>query len=475
MAKSSKPFGKIIVLLILAAGAAYGVYYWKKADAKPPEISTTAVTRGSIIQSITATGVLQAPTSVDVSSQISGKVIARNVDYNDHVKEGDVLCLIDPATYKSKLLQSEAQLANTKASHTLTRLNTERTRELFQQNLVSQADLDQANAQLAQADAQLKIQEANVETARLDLERCTITSPITGIVLDRQTDVGKTVAASLNAPTLFTLINDLTKLEISADVSEADIGGIADDQEVLFTVDAYPGRQFRGKVSQIRNLPKTSQSVVVYSTIIDVNNSDLRLKPGMTANVNIITARRDNVLVIANSALRARIPEKLVPAGAATTGQSAGKKKSDQSGDASKRSKRGGSNREQMRALFQDAGITMGQPATTEAIEKLKALAAERNITLSDRMLSNLERRSGSGGSPTVTQRTVYRIATPLPDLKLEAVNARFGISDGSSTEIIDGLAEGEEIITSVYIPGTTSTTASSSNSTPFGGGPRFR
>lgn len=479
MAKSSKPFGKILTILILVAAAAYGIYYWKKSDEKPPEISTTAVTRGNIVQSITATGVLQAPTSVDVSSQISGKVIARNVDYNDRVKEGDILCLIDPATYQSKLLQSEAQLANTKASYTLTRLNTERTRELFQKNLVSQADLDQAEAQLKQAEAQLKIQEANVETARLDLERCTITAPITGIVLDRQTDVGKTVAASLNAPTLFTLINDLTKLEINADVSEADIGSIAIDQEVQFTVDAYPGRQFRGKVTQIRNLPKTAQSVVVYSTIITVNNDDLRLKPGMTANVNIITARRDNVLKIANSALRARIPEKLLPAGpASSNSRTAGKKSPDAAGDnpEARGNRGGGPGGEQLRALFQEVGITMGPnqaPPAPETLERLKTLAAQRGITISERMLARFEGGRSAANSTTATTRNVYRIAEPLPDLKLETITARFGISDGTSTEIVDGIEEGQEIVTSIYIPGTTSAAAPSNAASPFSQGGR--
>ncbi|MDR0902602.1 MAG: efflux RND transporter periplasmic adaptor subunit, partial [Opitutaceae bacterium] len=312
MAKSSKSGGTIITIILLAAIAGGAYWYWKRSSEKPPEIITTTITRGDVIQSITATGILGAPTSVDVSSQISGKVLEVLVDFNSPVKDGDVLARIDPATYESKLIQSEAQLANTQASYTLTSLNTERTRELFQKSLVSQQDLDQAEALLKQAEAQLAIQRANVSTAKVDLERCTITAPITGIVLDRQTEPGKTVAASLNAPTLFTLITSLTLMQISADVSEADIGSIAEGQDVTFTVDAYPERQFHGKVSQIRNLPKTSQSVVVYSTIIDVDNRDLRLKPGMTANVSIITARRDNVLKLANAALRARIPESLL-------------------------------------------------------------------------------------------------------------------------------------------------------------------
>lgn len=455
MAKSKKPFGKIVFVLILAALAAGGYWYWKRGSEKPPEIITATVTRGEVIQGVTATGVLQAPTSVDVSSQISGKIIARNVDYNDRVKEGDVLCLIDPATYKSKLLQAEAQLANMKASHTLTRLNTERTRELFQKNLVAQADVDQANAQLSQAEAQLKIQEANVETARVDLERCTITAPITGIVLDRQTDVGKTVAASLNAPTLFTLITDLTRLEINADVSEADIGVIAENQDVVFTVDAYPGRQFKGKVTQIRNLPKTSQSVVVYSTIIDVDNRDLRLKPGMTANVSIITARRDNVLKVPNAALRARIPEELLQTAASAPANNA-----EPSGDAAT------ATREQIQQLMQDGGVTFvrGQPIAAADMEKLRQLAAERGLSLPEnfglgrgsggqrRRDGDSQNRSSATAGNRPVSRTVYILTSPLPDLKITPVNARFGISDGTFTEVISGLKESDTIVTNAYL-----------------------
>jgi len=502
---------KLLVTLVVLALIGGGVYYWFFYESeKPPAISTTTITRGDIIQSITATGILQAPTSVEVSSQISGKVIARNVDYNDRVKEGDVLARIDPATYQSRVIQTEAQLANTQASHTLTRLNTERTRELYKQNLVSKADLDQAEAQLAQADAQLRIQQANLDSARVDLERCTITAPITGIVLDRQTDVGKTVAASLNAPTLFVLITDLTQMEISADVSEADIGSVQVGQDVQFTVDAYPGRPFHGKVTLIRNLPKTQQSVVVYGTIIAVRNDDLRLKPGMTANVNIITARRDNVLRIANSALRARIPEKLLPpkpnapvATAATPGAPAadaasadtkagGKRGTDAApGEGRERGARGergsrakgpaGPEGEQFRALMQEVGIRLGRdqpPPSIEAIDRLKTLAAQRGITIPERVLTSLEERAtAAAGAAVVATRTVYRIATPVPNLKLEPLTARFGITDGTSTEVIDGLVEGQEVITSVYVPGATSSTAPGgpgSSGSPFGGS-RFR
>jgi HlyD family secretion protein len=477
MAKSGKLGGTLILLVCVAAAAGAGYYFWKRSDAKPPEVATTTVTRGDVVQSITATGVLQAPTSVDVSSQISGQVKEVNADYNQKVKQGDVLARIDPATYVSRLNQAKASLASTEANNTLVLLNTERTRELRAKNLVSQQESDQAEALLKQSDAQLLTARATVEDAQVNLDRCTILAPIDGTVLDRQTEVGKMVAASLNAPTLFTLVTDLRQMEISADVAEADIGSVAIDQEVTFTVDAYPSRQFRGRVAQIRNLPKTAQSVVVYATIIEVDNSDLRLKPGMTANVSIVTARRTGVLKVANSALRARIPDKFQPPkaetpAAGTTASAPGAPGA--TGGQSGARQGGGNNREQFRQLLQDAGVTFtpGTPLSAADVEKLKKLAAERGIEIPERMLTGGRGGRQSSGESPVTTRTVYKVEKPLPDLKLAPVNARFGISDGSSTEIIEapeGLKENDTLVTSIFIPGDTSTPAAAARS-PFGG-----
>jgi HlyD family secretion protein len=369
--------------------------------------------------------------------------------------------------------QAEANVASANASASLARLNTERTRELRAKSLVSQQDLDTSEAQLEQANSQLLTAKASLEDARVNLDRCTIYAPIDGIVLDRQCDIGKTVAASLNAPTLFTIVSDLSKMQISADVAEADIGNVAVDQDVTFTVDAFPNRQFNGKVSQIRNLPKTQQSVVVYSTIIDVSNEGHRLKPGMTANVSIIIAKRTGVLKISNAVLRARIPDKFLPAKTETpTTSTAGSSSSSSGGTATQTqaaNSGGGDRRAQLRQLMQDAGVTFtpGQPMAPADIEKLKKLAAERGIELPERMLGG--GRNRSGGEATVTNRTVYRLVNPLPDLKVEPISAKFGITDGSSTEIIDGLKEGDTVVSSIYIPGE-ATPATQQNRNPFGG-----
>jgi HlyD family secretion protein len=476
MAKK-RSFGGLIVLglvIIAAAGGAY--FYFGKNSAKPPEVATITISKGDVIQSVTATGVLQAPTSVDVSSQISGQIKELNVDYNQPVKKGDVLARIDPATYDSRMRQADANLASVVASNTLARLNTERTRELRSKNLVSQSELDQAEAQLSQSNAALLTAKANLEDARVNLDRCTIYAPIDGIVLDRQCDVGKTVAASLNAPTLFTLVTDLSKMQISAGVAEADIGTVAVEQEVTFTVDAYPGRTFNGRVSQIRNLPKTAQSVVVYSTIIDVNNESHRLKPGMTANVSVIIAKRTGVLKIANAALRARIPEKFLPpkpetpatasssssSGASPAAPAQGERQRGQGGQ-------GGNQFAQIRQLAQEAGVTFGRDMSEADRQKIIKIAAERGIELPERFLAGGRNRASN--EPTISTRTVYRLANPLPDLKVEPVSAKFGITDGSSTEIIEGLNEGDIIVSSVYVPGDNTPSGQPQQArNPFGG-----
>ena len=471
MAKK-RNFGGLIMLGLVVIGAlAAGYFYWTKGSEKPPEVTSVTVSKGDVIQSVTATGVLQAPTSVDVSSQISGQVKELLVDYNQPVKKNDVLARIDPATYESRLRQAEASLASATASNTLARLGAVRTRELQSKSLVSQQELDSAEAQLAQSDAQMLTAKATVEDARVNLDRCTIYAPIDGIVLDRQCDIGKMVAASLNAPTLFTLVTDLSKMQISADVAEADIGTVAIGQEVTFTVDAFPNRQFVGRVSQIRNLPKTQQSVVVYSTIIDVSNESLHLKPGMTANVSIIIARRTGVLKVANAVLRARIPDKYLPPKPETTAtaQPTSGANGAPAPAATSANAGGGDRRAQMRQLMQDAGVnfTPGQPMAAADIEKLKKLAAERGIELPERFLNG--GRSRSSGEAAITSRTVYRLSNPLPNLKVEPVTAKFGITDGSTTEIIDGLKEGDTLVSSIYVPGEAAA-AQQQNRNPFGG-----
>ncbi|MEI6862496.1 MAG: efflux RND transporter periplasmic adaptor subunit [Verrucomicrobiota bacterium] len=455
MAKSSFPTGWLLLAVLLASGAGGGWYVWGRNGDKPPEVTTVPVTRGPLQQEVKATGALQPVTSVEISSQVSGLVKQVLVDFNDVVKKGQVLARIDEATYVSKLQQAQAQLINTQANHDLTAANTKRTRVLATQQLVTDQELQEAEAQLKQADAQLLIQQAAVDNAKIDLDRCTLLSPIDGVVIDRQTEVGKTVAASLNAPTLFLIVNDLTKMEISAGVSEADIGSVKEGQDVTFLVDAYPGRLFRGTVAQIRNAPVTQSNVVTYGAIIEVDNSDLRLKPGMTANVSIITARRDNVLRLANSTLRVRVPESLLPP-----------------------------------APVAAAPVAAAQTATAASIAPGSEPVAANGDRGGPRGAGGPGGRGGGrggrgggrgtggagGGETQIVTRTVFKSVGTLEVPRVERLTVRLGITDGVNTEVIDGVNEGDAIVSSVNLPGAPVAAPQAGGNNPFqgrgGGGP---
>src|SRR5213080_4743415 len=270
---------------------------------------TVAVIRGAITQAVTATGTLNPVVNVQVGSQVSGNIQKLFADFNSKVKAGDVVAQIDPVLFKATVTQAEGDLASAQAALELAKINATRTQALVSKQNSSQQDLDQAMANLHQAEANLKIKQGALDKAKADLDHCTITSPVDGEVISRSVDVGQTVAASLQAPIIFTIANDLAKMQIDANVAEADVGVVAVDQTVDFTVDAFPARTFHGKVVQVRNAPITVQNVVTYDTVIGVSNADLKLKPGMTANVSIVIAHKDNVLQLKNAALRFRPPE----------------------------------------------------------------------------------------------------------------------------------------------------------------------
>ncbi len=454
-----RPRRLIFPAVLLAASA--GAFFWWREQRQPEPVAfnTVDVTRGTLTQTVTATGDLQPVSTIEVSSQISGLIREVLVDYNSQVKAGDVLARIDPATYENRLRQAEAELANTRASHRLVSLNAERIRSLRERNLVSQQELDQAEAQLAQADAQLLIRNAAVETVKVDLARCTITAPIDGIVLDRPATVGKTVAASLNAPVLFVMVNDLSQLQIKAAIAEADIGNVKEGQNVAFTVDAFPNRSFRGVVRQIRNQPVVQSNVVTYATLIDVANDNLSLKPGMTANVSVTVQERPDVLLVPNSALRARVPEDLrVPADPApgTDG------KADAAADA-------------LKALLAEVGYKEAPDTrpTREQMQRVRALAAERGIVLPER------RRGGRGPSANPGAETVRTLFLPVETpagARAKPVEARLGITDGLNTEVISGLEEKTKVITSLVEPDSASAAPSGGANNPFlPGGNRSR
>jgi len=309
----------IVIFIAAASAAGYGYYVYTKKEL-PPTIATAKVTRGVIAETVGATGQLQAVTTVQVGTQVSGTVQQLNADFNSLVHKGQVIARLDPSLFQTQIEQAKANLIRSQAD--LQRLNVavddarsklKLAQDLAAKSLIPQADLETAEVAVRSADAQLQSQQAAVTQSQaalqqnqVNLEHTIITAPIDGLVISRNVDVGQTVAASMSAPTLFILAADLTKMQVIASLDESDVGRIRPGQVVRFRVDAYPNEEFVGAVTQVRLQPTTVQNVVTYSTVIDVPNPDLKLKPGMTANVNIEIARRDNVLRVPNAALRFR-------------------------------------------------------------------------------------------------------------------------------------------------------------------------
>ena len=409
-ATKKRNWKRVVIIASVIVLAGLGVWYFKFREDSAPQYQTIQVTRGDLTQFVTATGQLNPVTNVQVGCQISGTIDKLYADYNTPVTNGQLVARLDPATYQAIFHQTEGDQANAEAALELALVNARRSKELFDAKLIPQSDYDQAVATLHQAEATVKVKKAATEKAAVDLQRCTIYSPVNGIIISRSVDVGQTVAASLNAPTLFVIANDLTKMQIDANVAEADVGGVEEDQNVDFTVDAFPNRTFHGQVVQVRNSPLTVQNVVTYDTVIGVNNSDLKLKPGMTANVSIIIAERSNVFRIPNAALRFRPPE------AATN------------------------------AAPRAAGAGGGAGAGA--------------------------RPAGSGGGRPKGDRRPARTIYVLKDDKLQPVQVKTGITDGIYTEVTDGLSENDKVVTSAtYKQGVG---ASAQPASPFGGMRRF-
>jgi len=394
----------------ILGAAGYAGWHWSQLPQEGPQFQTAKVTRGDLAQAVTASGQLNPVVKVQVGSQISGIIQKLSADFNSPVKAGQVLAQLDPSTYQAMVHQAEGSLASARASMELARLSYQRSQSLQKNELVSQSEHDKALADLHQAEAAVKINEANLEKVQVDLARCTIYSPIDGIVISRNVDVGQTVAASLSAPTLFFIANDLARMQIEAHVAEADIGRVEVGQDVSFTVDAFADRTFQGKVAQIRNAPTNEQYVVTYETIIEVSNRDAKLKPGMTANVSIVVARRDNVLKVPNTALRFR-PPKSVEVVKTLAGRNADANKPD----------------------VADAPST-GDPA---AAGEKKSDSAKKP----DGGKSKKEKKKA--------ERTVY----VLRDGGLQAVKLKLGIADGRDTELLDGLSEGDAVVVDMTEP----------------------
>mgnify|MGYP000865423690 CR=1 FL=1 len=304
----------IVVVVILLIGA----FFFFRNGEKQPGYRTETVSRGDIRATVTATGTVNALVTVLVGTQVSGTIKTLYVDFNSPVKKDQILAQIDPATFQAQVDQARANLSAARANVEKAQaalLDAQRTldrnKTLYQKNYIAKSELDTAEtneqaarAQVSAAKAQVQQTKASLDYAENNLRYTRIVSPVDGIVISRNVDVGQTVAASFQTPTLFNIAQDLTKMQIDTNVDEADIGKIRVDQPVEFTVDAYPDDTFVGKVFVIRNAPITVQNVVTYDVVVKVENPDLKLKPGMTANVSIILEKKERVLRVPNAALR---------------------------------------------------------------------------------------------------------------------------------------------------------------------------
>ena len=321
----------VVVIAVVAVTAGMALYFRANAAAEAPTYMTAAVTRGEVVETVEATGTLEAVTTVQVGTQVSGTIASLHADFNSRVKKGQVIARLDPSLLQAQVDQAAATVLRLQADTERSRVSLDdahaklrRATELFAKQLIPALDVENAEATLRQAQASLKAAEAQVtqaqgslNQARVNLNHTIITAPVDGIVISRSVDVGQTVAASMSAPTLFVIARDLAEMQVSASIDESDIGRIENGQPVSFTVDAYPRDRFRGTVSQVRLEPTVAQNVVSYVTIIDVPNPELKLKPGMTANVTVEVARADDVLRVPSAALRFRPSDKEAPRGPA--------------------------------------------------------------------------------------------------------------------------------------------------------------
>jgi HlyD family secretion protein len=399
-----------ILIAILGAAVGVGVIGYARSRKKPEtHFETVKVDRGRITARVTATGTLSALVTVQVGAQVSGRIQELKVDFNSPVKKGQVIAKIDPQLYSAAVEQARAnyiagqgQLEKAKFQAVDAKRVYERNKQLYERKLIAQADLetsqataDAAQAQVAASQGQLEQAKASLHQAQVNLNYCTIYAPTDGVVISRNVDVGQTVAAALQAPTLFTIAQDLAKMQVDTSVAEADVGKLAPKMNATFTVDAYPSEKFRGVIRQIRNAPQTVQNVVTYDAVIDVDNSELKLKPGMTANVTFIYAEKDSTLRVANSALRFKpTPEMLGRA-----------PKNDQ---------------------------PAGSPLGGAPMRWMRPNQGEAKKNYND--------------APP-DQRTVWVLRDGSP----QAVKIKVGVSDGTVTEIAGGdVSEGDQLITDV-------------------------
>jgi HlyD family secretion protein len=424
------------IALGLMAGAL--IYYRSTHAAAISAPLTSRVTRGDVVETVDATGTVEAVTTVQVGTQVSGTIQSLFADFNSTVRKGQVVAKLDPSLFQTQVDQAQATVARLQADLERARvdvadaqLKLRRAQELSRQALISASDLDTANANAQQAQAASNSAEAQVTQARaalnqaqVNLAHTIIAAPIDGVVISRNVDVGQTVAASMQAPTLFVIARDLTRMQVRASVNEADIGGIQTGQSVAFRVDAFPDDTFSGTVSQVRLQPTVEQNVVSYTTVIDVPNPDLKLKPGMTANVTVDVARNDDVLRVPNAALRFRPTAELFAA--------------------------------------------LGQTAPASSPPDVAPAATSGAGTQTSTTRSRHGDASGTSRHGAAGEKRAH--IWILRDGRLESVAVTVGMTDSTTTAILGGdLVEGADVVTGITLT-SSATQTTRSPLLPFGG-----
>ena len=518
-------FGLPLAVAAVAAAAAVGLWKHFGSGGGAAGFRLAKVERGSVTSVVSASGTLNAVTTVLVGSQISGQIKELMVDFNSVVKRGQLLARIDPETYEIRVRQAEAdleaartsaiqkqsdaaaqrsQLLRAKITHDDAKRDLGRKQSLVEKGFISGAELDKArftessaaeairtaeaqvnsaDAQVANAAAVVKQREAALAAARNDLSKTAIAAPVDGIVISRQVDAGQTVAASLNTPTLFTIAKDLSDMQVEVAIDESDIGRIRQDQKVTFTVDAFSGRTFDGRVRQIRKAAQTVQNVVTYTVVVATPNPGLLLVPGMTANVRIVADSRENVLKVPNAALRWR------PAGAAAAKDDPAPAAGPGSGGGGGGAGGGGDPQARRQKLVADLKLDASQQARLDEIlaESRTKFAELREVPEADRRTRaerlRAEVRQKIHSMLNADQQKAYaeivaaetgrvsagngRVFVPGPDGAPVEVRLRLGLTDGNATEVVGGdVKEGTEVIVG--------TLAASAAKAPSGSGPRL-
>jgi HlyD family secretion protein len=464
-----------IVILLVAVSVGVGAYYVRRPTAGP-DVRTVQVTRGDIVDVVSATGTLEAVTTVEVGTQVGGIIQELYADFNSIVKKGQVIARLDPTLLQTNIeqqranvMRSEADLDRLKVALADSKQKLDRAKALFDKSLLPRTELETADVNVRSAEAQIRSAEAGLTQARsqlnsaeVNLNHTVIKAPIDGIVISRAVEPGQTVNAGMSAPTLFVLAADLTKMQVDANIDESDVGRMRPGQTVTFRVDAYPNETFTGAVEQVRLQPTTVQNVVTYQTVIEVPNQQMKLKPGMTATVTIEVARKNGVLRVPAAATRFRPSAEVFAA---------------LKQDVPQQAQRGRSN---------GANATgAGQPA--QARPNVNAQSATRAAGQQGRVASVPSIKGGAttvdalfGPLPTVeTRGTVWLFVNK----QLKPVRLRLGTSDGANTEVLDAneLPVGAEVVTSVILPTATTQAAGTTGTTsnplmgPQRGGPGGR